>query len=73
MAVARFYPDGEAMHSRRGQALPRGTRLTSREAVEARTACEFRTSQDVTLWPLSLRQFEHVEKSCLVRGMNAKF
>lgn len=53
MAVARFFPDREAAHGGQGQFLPRGTKLTSRIAGEGCTACEFRTSQDVTLWPLS--------------------
>jgi type VI secretion system protein ImpG len=54
MAVARFYPDHEAAHSAQGQVLPRSTKLTSRKAEEGCTACEFRTSQDVTLWPLRI-------------------
>jgi type VI secretion system protein ImpG len=54
MAVARFYPEHEAVHSAQGQVLPRSTKLTSREVEEGRTACEFRTSQQVTLWPLRI-------------------
>ena len=54
MAVARFFPDARGAHSSSGQTLPRGTKLTSRQAVEGRTACEFRTSQALTIWPLTI-------------------
>lgn len=36
--------------------LPRGSRMRSRLASGIRTACEFRTTQDVTLWPLELAE-----------------
>jgi len=54
MAVARFYPEHDAAHSEPRQVLPRGTKLISREIEEGRTACEWRTGQDVTLWPLTI-------------------
>lgn len=54
MAVARFFPDPEAVHSPRGQTLLRGTKLSSHEAGDGRTPCLFLSSQDVTLRPLTI-------------------
>jgi type VI secretion system protein ImpG len=36
--------------------LPRGSRMRSRLPSGVRTACEFRTTQEVTLWPLELAE-----------------
>lgn len=54
MAVVRFYPDLEAAHSPQGHLLPRGTQLTLCKGQDGRTASQFRTSQDVRLWPLRI-------------------
>ncbi|WPB55352.1 type VI secretion system baseplate subunit TssF [Xylophilus sp. GOD-11R] len=56
MAVVRFQPDPTHGDLRRGFGLPRGTALFARVAPGERTACEFRTGQELTLWPIELTQ-----------------
>jgi type VI secretion system protein ImpG len=55
MAVVQLKPDsddpGLATASR---VVPRGTTMQSAAAGDDRTACEFRTAQDVHLWPIEL-------------------
>ncbi|SAK54198.1 type VI secretion system baseplate subunit TssF [Caballeronia ptereochthonis] len=54
MAVARFHPDPRVSELAEGFRIARGTALRSREAPGGKTACEFRTSQDVVLYPLEI-------------------
>ncbi|MEA3119272.1 MAG: type secretion system protein ImpG, partial [Paraburkholderia sp.] len=54
MAVARLYPghvEGNLVH---GFRVPRGTSFAARIPDGEKTACQFRSSQDVTLWPLEI-------------------
>lgn len=54
MAVAQFFPDARLGDFSKGFHVPRGTSLFSRVPEGESTACEFRTGQNVTLWPLQL-------------------
>ncbi|MFG6447439.1 type VI secretion system baseplate subunit TssF [Roseateles sp. BYS180W] len=54
MSVAQFFPDPKLGDFSKGFAVPRGTALFSKVPDGASTACEFRTGQDVTLWPLEI-------------------
>ncbi|SIT46305.1 Type VI secretion protein, VC_A0110 family [Paraburkholderia piptadeniae] len=56
MAVARLFPRTQGKHAANGTVVPRGTTFTSRLPAGERTACEFRSSQDVTLFPLEIAQ-----------------
>src|SRR6195952_5777639 len=54
MAVARLYPghvEGNLVH---GFRVPRSTSFAARIPDGEKTACQFRSSQDVTLWPLEI-------------------
>src|SRR3984893_8072904 len=53
MAIVRFEPDYQATPPD-GYSIPRGTVLRSNLQPGERTACEYRTAQDVQLWPLRL-------------------
>ncbi|WP_250471239.1 type VI secretion system baseplate subunit TssF [Caballeronia sp. GAFFF1] len=54
MAIVQFRPGYKTGQGIQGQLLPRGTPLTSRPSGENSRNCEFRTSQDVTVYPLSI-------------------
>ncbi len=54
MAVVRFQPDLTKGDLSKGFAIPRGSSLRSILGKGERTACEYRTAADVTLWPIEL-------------------
>lgn len=54
MAVVQFRPDPGDSSTAEGFVLERGTALSSRLGADMQTACEFRTSQDVTLYPIDI-------------------
>lgn len=62
MLIARFTSDPTHPNLSKGHVLPRGSALVSQAIRGQQTQCEFRTSHDVTLWPVVLedvRYFEH--------------
>ncbi|MGF6774734.1 type VI secretion system protein ImpG [Paraburkholderia sp. GAS199] len=56
MAVARLFPRAQSKHAHGGTLVPRGTSFISDIPDGETTACEFRSSQDVTLFPLEVIQ-----------------
>jgi type VI secretion system protein ImpG len=54
MSVARFFPEVSDKRLTEGFSIARGTPLASRVAHGEQTACEFRTSQPVVLYPLEI-------------------
>jgi type VI secretion system protein ImpG len=54
MAVARFYLSAKEGNLVEGFSVPRDTTLKSELAPGEKTVCEFRTSQNVTLYPLEI-------------------
>jgi type VI secretion system protein ImpG len=54
IGVARFYPGGKAGDLTEGYLVTRGTAADSNLSEGEKTACQFRTSQDVTLYPLTV-------------------
>jgi len=56
MAVARFYPSRSEGSLVKGYRIDRGSALTTRPPAGEKTACQFRNSQDVTLWPLEIAE-----------------
>lgn len=54
MLVAQFRPDLGDANLARGFRIPRGSEMRSQLGKGDATACQFRTAQDVTLWPLEL-------------------
>ncbi|QYD69446.1 type VI secretion system baseplate subunit TssF [Paraburkholderia edwinii] len=54
IAVARFFPDVRDRRLIEGFQIARGSPLTGRVAHGEQTACEFRTSQDVVLYPIEI-------------------
>lgn len=60
MAIMKFEPDLEGGVTEEGFSIPRGTRLRSGLSENTRTRCDFRTSQDVNLWPISIETAQYL-------------
>jgi type VI secretion system protein ImpG len=60
MAVVRFQPDLTSGDLQEGFRIPRGSALRSVLGKGDRTACEYRTSADVTLWPVELVEAKYL-------------
>ncbi len=54
MAVAQLHPSVKEGDFSRGFAVPRGSAFFGKVPDGEETACEFRSSQDVSLWPLQI-------------------
>ena len=54
MLVAQLKPDPNDPNLAAGPAVPRGSTLSSLLATDDATACDFRTAQNVTLWPVEI-------------------
>ena len=54
MLVARMVPDADDPGLVGGFTIPRGSAMQSQLGADDVTACEFRTAQDVTLWPVEI-------------------
>ncbi|MCL5777302.1 type VI secretion system baseplate subunit TssF [Limibaculum sp. FT325] len=61
MMITRFRPDPAQGGLKDGFTLPRGTVLRSRLRQGEQTPCIFRTSQDITLWPIEVSEVEYVD------------
>lgn len=59
MTVVRFSPDEQATQLADGFVIPRDTSLRSNLGRNDRTACEYRTAHQVTLWPIRLVEAQY--------------
>ncbi|WP_342113465.1 type VI secretion system baseplate subunit TssF [Pseudoduganella sp. OTU4001] len=60
MLIAQFAPQPDETNLAQGLVIPRGSALRSqRNGSDDMAACEFRTAQDVRLWPLELASAEY--------------
>ncbi len=59
MTVVQFTPDLQDASLAEGVVVPRDTVLRSVLAKGDRTACQYRTSQDVRMWPLELEEVKY--------------
>jgi len=60
MIITQFNPDFEEGSLAEGVSIPRQTALHSLLGKGEQTACEYRTSHEVTLWPIKLTQAEYI-------------
>ncbi len=60
MAIMNFEPDLDGGVTEEGFSIPKGTRLRSSLSEGMRTRCDYRTSQDVNLWPLSIEEVKYL-------------
>lgn len=56
IAVAQFRPSQSEGDFSRGVDVPRGTQVNAFLAPGERTACQFRTTQPLTLWPVEITE-----------------
>ncbi len=61
MMITSFTPDAVGGGLGEGFLLPRNTVLRSVIGERQQTACQFRTSHDLTLWPLEISEAEYIE------------
>lgn len=61
MAVVQLQPSLNEGSLAEGYRVPRGSALRSLLGRGEQTACEFRTGQDVTVWPLELTHVEYTD------------
>ncbi|MES2530192.1 MAG: type VI secretion system baseplate subunit TssF, partial [Pseudomonadota bacterium] len=54
MAVAQLHPNAREGDFSRGVVVPRGTAFHARIPAGEQTPCEFRSSQDVAMWPIEI-------------------
>jgi type VI secretion system protein ImpG len=59
MAVVQFQPDRDEGSLNAGFTIPTGSVIRSRTAAGEQTACEFRTRDNVTLWPVEITEAEY--------------
>ena len=62
MTVVQFQPDPTEGALADGYQLPRGTSLRGLMGRDDQTACEYRTSQNTTLWPLEVAEAEYFNR-----------
>ncbi len=62
-AMAEFVPEIKDTALETGLTIPRGSSLRTVLGKGERTACEFRTAQDVTLWPLRISEVRYLTGS----------
>lgn len=75
MLVAECAPKRDDTALASGPVLPRGSALRLRRALGQNTHCEFRTAQDVRIWPIELTQarcFSHAPDLPLARHPGAR-
>lgn len=60
MAVVQVLPNLNESALAEGFTIPRGSQLRSGIVEGEQTACEYRTSHDVTLWPLEIVEAEYL-------------
>lgn len=63
MAVVQFQPDLTEGALAEGFSIPRQSALRSQLGKGEQTPCEFRTSHEVTLWPLEIVEAEYITNS----------
>jgi type VI secretion system protein ImpG len=59
MLIAQFRPELSETNLAQGFTIPRGSAMRSQAGKGDETVCEFRTAQDVTLWPLEITRAEY--------------
>ena len=62
-ALAEFAPDMKDTALEAGLTIRRGSAMNTQVARGERTACQFRTAQDVTLWPLTVTEAKYISGS----------
>lgn len=72
MAMVQFQPDLTEGSLSDGFVMPRGSVLRSRLGKNDQTPCEYRTAQQVTLWPLQLVEATYLASVAAVAALDIK-
>jgi type VI secretion system protein ImpG len=72
MAVVQMAPDPGDNSTAEGFVLERGTALRSGLGPEMQTACEYRTAQDLTLFPIDVDQAEYLASRASLAHLGIK-
>ncbi|GGC78520.1 type VI secretion system baseplate subunit TssF [Undibacterium terreum] len=70
MAIVQLQPDLSEGSLAEGFALPRSTPLRSLLGKDDQTSCEYRTAQEVTMWPLELTEAKYFTYSGELGGVD---
>ena len=73
MAIVQFEPDREEGSLVDGFKIERGTALRSQMGPGDQTACEYRTSQGVTLWPITIEEAEYTSRDTVASQLPNRF
>jgi type VI secretion system protein ImpG len=68
-AIVEFHPDMEEGSLKGGVLIQRGSSLKTPLGKGERTSCEFRTTQDVTLWPLTVTEARYVSGTAALNAL----
>lgn len=71
MLIAQFNPDFDEGSLVEGVKIPKNTSLHSLLGKGEQTACHYRTSQDVTLWPVVLNDAEYLNAQEITNYTNS--
>jgi len=71
MAVVQFKPDTSEASLQDGLPVLRHTSLRSQIGKGEQTACEYRTAQDITLWPLEIVVAEYLSSPNAITNLGA--
>jgi len=66
MVITEFFPSLSEGSLAQGFTLERGTRLRSQIAPDEKTECDYRTSHDLTLWPVQIVDMKYLNNAAAV-------
>ncbi|MGA2138360.1 MAG: type VI secretion system baseplate subunit TssF [Verrucomicrobiia bacterium] len=69
MAIVRFEPDYQESALAEGYRIERGTALHSLVGKKERTACEYRTAHEITLWPIQIIEARYFTRDLAQLGL----
>lgn len=73
MAVVQFEPDPGEGSLKEGFSLPRNTSLRSQLGPGDQTPCEYRTSQEVMLWPIEIAEAAYLSRDAVTARLPNRF
>jgi len=68
MLIAEFAPSLQEGSLADGFVVERGTKLRSQPTPDSQTECDFRTSHDLTLWPVEIAEFRTLTSRAAIQA-----
>lgn len=72
MVVAEVFPSYNEGSLAQGFTLDAGTRLRSQIAPDEKTECDYRTSHDLTLWPVQIQSIQYLGTQAAVEAVGVR-